>query len=82
MEARDRRWALALFAAAFVAWIAVAVVVLRLDPRADPGTRYLGAGLIGLAFALTTAPLFWLVAFARQRRIAYRGDWPRALRRT
>jgi hypothetical protein len=25
--------------------------------------------------------LFWLVVFARHRRIAYRGDWARAIRR-
>lgn len=81
MEARDRRYNLALFAAAVLAWIGVAVVVLTQDPRTDPGVRYLGAGLIAIAVALTTAPLFWLLAFARQRRIAYLGDWPRALRR-
>jgi hypothetical protein len=81
MEARDRTRALALFGAALVAWLAVAAVLLTLDPRSDPGIRYLGAGLIGLAFALTTAPLFWLVTFARQRRIAFRGGWPTALRR-
>ena len=81
MEARDRRRALGLFAAALLAWLGVAAVVLGLDPRTDPGVRYLGAALIALALALTTAPLFWLGAFARQRRIAYRGDWPRALRR-
>lgn len=81
MEARDRRRALALFAAAFLAWLAVAAILSTLDPRANPGVRYAGAGAIGLAFALTTAPLFWLVAFAGQRRIAYRGDWLRALRR-
>ena len=26
-------------------------------------------------------PLFWLAVFARHRRIAYRGDWTRAVRR-
>lgn len=81
MEARDRRYNLVLFAAAVAAWVGVAIVLLTQDPRADPGIRYLGAGLIGLAVALTSAPLLWLLAFARQRRIAYRGDWPRALRR-
>ena len=38
-------------------------------------------GLTRLATTGTTAPLFWLVAFARQRRIAFRGDWTRAIRR-
>jgi hypothetical protein len=81
MEARDRRANLALFAAAAVAWLAVAFVVLTLDPRTSPAIAYLGAGLMGLAFGLTTMPLFWLAAFARQRRIAYLGDWLRAIRR-
>ena len=39
------------------------------------------AVLIGLAVGLTTIPLFWLSVFARHRRIAYRGDWMRAIRR-
>jgi hypothetical protein len=34
-----------------------------------------------VAIGLMTAPLFWLAGFSRQRRIAYRGDWLRALRR-
>ena len=41
----------------------------------------MGAGAFGLATGLLTAPLFWLGGFARQHRIAYRGDWTRALRR-
>ena len=81
MEVRDRRANLALVAAAVIAWLGVAGVVLTLDPRSEPGVPYLGATAIGLAVGLTTAPLFWLVGFARQRRIAYRGDWVRALRR-
>jgi hypothetical protein len=81
MEARDRRLNLALVAAAFLAWLAVAVVLSTLDPRPDIRVRYLGAGLIGLAIGLTSVPLFWLGAFARQRRIAYLGDWTRAARR-
>jgi hypothetical protein len=81
MEARDRRRNLILFAAAALAWLAVAAVLVGLDPRTDPGIRYLGAGLIGAALGLTAAPLFWLLSYARQRRIAYRGDWARALRR-
>lgn len=81
MEARDRRANLALFAAALVAWLAVGAIVLTQDPVADPAVRSVGAVAIGIALGLTTAPLFWLVDFARQRRIAYRGDWTRALRR-
>lgn len=72
---------LALFGAALVAWLVVGAIVLTLDPNSDPGVPYLGAAVIGVAFGLTTAPLFWLIGFARQRRIAYRGDWTRALRR-
>ena len=36
---------------------------------------------MGLAVGLTVIPLFWLVVFGRHRRIAYHGDWPRAIRR-
>jgi hypothetical protein len=81
MHARDRRANLGLFVAALVAWVIVAAVVLTLDPRGDPAIRYGGAAAIGIAFGLTTIPLFWLAGFARQRRIAYRGDWTRAVRR-
>jgi hypothetical protein len=81
MEARDRRCNLGLFLAALIAWVVVGAVLVNLDPRSDVGVRYLGAGLIGVASGLTVTPLFWLLAFARQRRIAYRGDWTRAIRR-
>lgn len=81
METRDRRTNLALFAAAGVSWLLVAWVVLTLDPRSDPGTGFLGAGVMGLALGLTTVPLFWLAVFSRHNRIAYRGDWLRAARR-
>jgi NADH:ubiquinone oxidoreductase subunit 4 (subunit M) len=81
MEARDRRVNLALFGIAALAWVAVGWIVMNLDPGADPTNGFTGAGVMGLAMGLTTAPLFWLVAFGRQRRIAYRGDWVRALRR-
>jgi hypothetical protein len=30
---------------------------------------------------MTAVPFFWLAAFARHRRIAFRGDWSRAIRR-
>jgi len=81
MEARDRLTNLALFAAAALVWILVGVVVTTRDPRVDSGAGYVGAVLIGLAAGLTAMPLFWLSVFARHRRIAYRGDWIRAIRR-
>ncbi len=81
MESRDRRINLALFGAAALAWVLVGFVVLTRDPRLDPVAGMVGAALMGLAFGLTTAPLFWLAVFGRHRRIAYRGDWMRALRR-
>jgi hypothetical protein len=81
MEAFDRRANLAVFGAAALAWLAVAVVVVSLDPRGDPAVVVIGAAAMGLAVGLTSAPLLWLAAFVRQRRIAYLGDWPRAARR-
>jgi len=81
MEPRDRLANLAVFGAAAVVWILVGLVVTSRDPRVDSGAGFLGAGLIGIAVGLTTIPLFWLSVFARHRRIAYRGDWMRAVRR-
>ena len=81
MEARDRLTNLGLFAAAGVVWVLVALVVTTRDPRIDTGAGYVGALLIGLAVGLTSIPLFWLATFARHRRIAYAGDWTRAIRR-
>ncbi len=81
METRDRLANLATFGAAVVAWLLVGVVVTTRDPVQDPGARFLGAGLMGLAMGFTTVPLFWLAVFARHRRIAYHGDWTRAVRR-
>ena len=37
---------------------------------------------MGLAVGLTLTPLMWLTVFGRHRRIAYRGDWTRAIRRS
>jgi hypothetical protein len=81
MEARDRLTNLALFAAAGIVWILVALVATTRDPRIDPAAGFVGSLLIGLAIGLTVVPLFWLATFARHRRIAYRGDWTRAVRR-
>ena len=81
MERRDRLTILGLFGAAAVIWSLVGLVVTTRDPRLDSGAGFLGAVLIGLALALTTMPLFWLAAFARNRRIAFKGDWVRAVRR-
>ena len=81
MEPRDRLANLGIFAAAGIVWILVALVVTTRDPRVDATAGYVGALLIGLAIGLTVIPLFWLAIFARHRRIAYRGDWTRAVRR-
>lgn len=81
MQSRDRRIAIAILGIAALAWVAVAVVLLNVDPTADTGAGFLGGGALGVAVAATFAPLLWLLAFARQKRIAYRGDWTRAVRR-
>jgi hypothetical protein len=81
VESRDRLGNLAVFSAAAVVWVLVGIVVTTRDPKLDPGAGFLGAVLIGLAIGLTTMPLFWLAVFGRHRRIAYRGDWLRAVRR-
>jgi hypothetical protein len=81
MEARDRRLSLLLFGAAAMAWVVVGAIGLLLDPLENPSAGFVGAGALGTACGLTAAPLFWLGAFARHRRIAYRGDWFRAARR-
>lgn len=81
METHDRLANLAIFAAAGLAWVLVGIVVTTRDPTVDPAAGYVGAVLIGVAIGLTVIPLFWLAAFGRQARIAYRGDWVRAVRR-
>jgi hypothetical protein len=48
----------------------------------QPEAGFIGAALMGLAVALTLTPLMWLTVFGRHRRIAYRGDWIRAIRRS
>jgi hypothetical protein len=81
MEARDRLINLAVFAAAGIVWVLVALVVMTRDPVADPAAGVIGAALIGLAVGLTAVPILWLLVFGRHRRIAYQGDWTRAARR-
>lgn len=81
METRDRLANLGTFGAAGIVWMLVALVVTTRDPVLDPTAGVIGAALIGLAVALTTVPVFWLVTFGRHRRIAYQGDWARAARR-
>lgn len=81
MEARDRLTNLGFLAAAGLVWILSAIVLTTRDPVLDPPAGYIGALLLGLALGLTAIPLFWLAVFARHRRIAYRGDWTRAIRR-
>jgi hypothetical protein len=81
MEARDRQINMALFGAAVLAWLLVGVIVTSRDPTTDLGAGAIGALAIGFAVGLTCVPLFWLAAFGRHRRIAYRGDWVRATRR-
>lgn len=81
MEARDRLACIGLFLAAVVAFGLALLVVQTRDPVLDPTAGFLGALLLGLAAGLMAAMLLWLVVFARHRRIAYRGDWARAIRR-
>jgi hypothetical protein len=81
MEARDRLLNLGLLAASGIAWVVVAFIVTTRDPYLDPMAGYVGALAIGVAIGLLAVPLWWLVVFARHRRIAYQGDWPRAARR-
>jgi hypothetical protein len=82
MDSRDRLANLGYFAAAAVVWLLVGLVVTTRDPAVDRAAGFVGAALIGLAVALTLVPLMWLTVFGRHRRIAYRGDWLRAIRRS
>jgi hypothetical protein len=79
--AKDRLANWFFMGAAIAAWIVVAQVVTTTYPRGSATSGLMGAGMIGLACGLTAVPLFWLVAFARHRRIALLGDWSRAIRR-
>ena len=81
MEPRDRLGNLAILTAAGVVWLLALLILMTRDPVEDPSARFIGAALLGLAVGLTAIPLAWLIVFARHRRIAYRGDWTRAVRR-
>jgi hypothetical protein len=81
MRERDRFGNLMFMAAALIAWIAVAQLLTTTYPRESSSTGLVGAGFIGLACGLTIVPIFWLIPFARHRRIALLGDWGRAVRR-
>ncbi len=81
MGAKDRLGNWFFIGAAVVAWLVVGQIVTTTYPQGSPTSGLLGAATIGLACGLTTVPLFWLVAFARHRRIALLGDWSRAIRR-
>ena len=78
----DRLANFVLLILAGVAWAAVALVFVNLDPAGNTAVLLAGALLLGGAVALTATPLLWLGGFvSRGRDIAYRGDWWRAARR-
>jgi hypothetical protein len=77
----QRRLAILVLGLAGAAWLLVLVVGIAVDPLADPNSGFVGAIALGVATGVTASPLFWLISYARHRRIAYRGDWLRAGRR-
>ncbi|HEX5015610.1 MAG TPA: hypothetical protein VFV72_15805 [Candidatus Limnocylindrales bacterium] len=81
MEARDRLTNIGLFVAGSVVFGLALLVAQTRDPVVDSSAGWIGAILLGLSFGLFGTMLFWLGVFARHRRIAYRGDWARAIRR-
>ena len=81
MLMRDRLTGLLLLVLAVASWGAVALLVLERSPVGQPLVQLAGAVAIGIAMGISAWPLFWLVGYARQRTIAYRGDWGRAGRR-
>jgi hypothetical protein len=81
MELRDRIGNYFFVLVSIAAWAMVFMLVTTTYPRENPTNGLVGAGLIGLAGGVTAVPLFWLAVFGRHRRIAFRGDWSRAIRR-
>ena len=81
MLPRDRITGFLLLLLALGAWVAVAWLLANRSPVGQPLIQLAGAVAIGTAVGLSAWPLFWLLGFARQRTIAYRGDWSRAGRR-
>lgn len=81
MDLRDRTATYMFGLLAIASWAAVYLVLTTTYPRENASNGLVGAGVIGLACGLTSVPLLWLAAFARHRRIAFRGDWSRAIRR-
>ena len=61
---RQRRIAITLLGAAVVAWLAVLLVGLTVDPSGSSSAALIGAVALGVATGLTAAPLFWLISFA------------------
>lgn len=81
MELRDRTANYLCVAFAALAWVVVGLLVTTTYPHTSPTTDLTVAMAIGAACGITSVPLFWLAVFARHRRIAFLGDWVRAIRR-
>ena len=81
MLLRDRTSGLLLLLLAVCAWGAVAWLLINRSPVGQPSIQLAGSLAIGTAVGISVWPLFWLAGYARQRTIAYRGDWSKAARR-
>jgi len=81
MLVRDRITGFLLLLLAVGSWVAVAWLLLNRSPVGQPLVQLAGAVAIGAAIGISVWPLLWLLGYARQRTIAYRGDWSRAGRR-
>jgi hypothetical protein len=77
----DRLANICLLVLAVAAWGAVVYLFMSYPPTESATSLLAGGLLLGTAVGLTLAPVFWLVAFVRNNRIAYRGSWWRAGRR-